>query len=275
MEDNILEVKNLKKYYPVKTGFFQKTSKYVKAVDDISFIVKRGRSLAVVGESGSGKTTLANTIMKFESITSGVIYFNGKLVNDISKDNIKNYRRNVQMVFQNPSSSLNPRKTLAQIIKEPLIIHNIGDKESRNKRVAELLSIAELPANFAERYPHTLSGGQKQRVGIARALAINPEFILLDEPTSGLDVSVQAKIIKLLENIQKQYNLTYFFITHDLALVRNFAHDAIVMNEGKIVERGNVDDIFKNPTDSYTRKLIKSVPVVGPEEEAYINSIII
>lgn len=275
MDDYILEVKNLKKYYPAKTGFLKKTAKYVKAVDDISFNVNRGRTLAVVGESGSGKTTLANTIMKFESITSGEIYFNGNLVNDISKDNMKNYRRNVQMVFQDPSSSLNPRKTLAQIINEPLIIHNIGDRESRNKRVAELLSIVELPANFAGRYPHTLSGGQKQRVGIARALAINPEFILLDEPTSGLDVSVQAKIIKLLENIQKQYNLTYFFITHDLALVRNFAHDVIVMNEGKIVERGAVEDIFKNPADSYTRKLLKAVPVVGAEEEAYINSIVI
>ena len=275
MDDYILKVNNLKKYYPIKKGLFKKSSDYVKAVDDISFNVKRGRSLAVVGESGSGKTTLANTIMKFESITAGQIFFNGTLINDIPKDKIKGYRRNVQMVFQDPSSSLNPRKTLSQIIEEPLIIHNIGDRKSREKRAHELLSIVQLPEAFADRYPHTLSGGQKQRVGIARAIAMKPEFIILDEPTSGLDVSVQAKIIKLLEDIQKEFNLTYFFITHDLALVRNFAHDAIVMHKGKIVEKGTVEDIFKNPKDLYTRRLIKAIPVVGPEEEAYINSIVI
>lgn len=275
MDDYILKVNNLKKYYPIKKGLFKKSSDYVKAVDDISFNVKRGRSLAVVGESGSGKTTLANTIMKFESITAGQIFFNGTLINDIPKDKIKGYRRNVQMVFQDPSSSLNPRKTLSQIIEEPLIIHNIGDRKSREKRAHELLSIVQLPEAFADRYPHTLSGGQKQRVGIARAIAMKPEFIILDEPTSGLDVSVQAKIIKLLEDIQKEFNLTYFFITHDLALVRNFAHDAIVMHKGKIVEKGTVEEIFKNPKDLYTRRLIKAIPVVGPEEEAYIDSIVI
>lgn len=275
MDDYILKVNNLKKYYPIKKGLFKKSSDYVKAVDDISFNVKRGRSLAVVGESGSGKTTLANTIMKFESITAGQIFFNGTLINDIPKDKIKGYRRNVQMVFQDPSSSLNPRKTLSQIIEEPLIIHNIGDRKSREKRAHELLSIVQLQAAFADRYPHTLSGGQKQRVGIARAIAMKPEFIILDEPTSGLDVSVQAKIIKLLEDIQKEFNLTYFFITHDLALVRNFAHDAIVMHKGKIVEKGTVEEIFKNPKDLYTRRLIKAIPVVGPEEEAYIDSIVI
>lgn len=275
MDDYILKVNNLKKYYPIKKGLFKKSSDYVKAVDDISFNVKRGRSLAVVGESGSGKTTLANTIMKFESITAGQIFFNGTLINDIQKDKIKSYRRNVQMVFQDPSSSLNPRKTLSQIIEEPLIIHNIGDRKSREKRAHELLSIVQLPEAFADRYPHTLSGGQKQRVGIARAIAMKPEFIILDEPTSGLDVSVQAKIIKLLEDIQKEFNLTYFFITHDLALVRNFAHDAIVMHKGKIVEKGTVEEIFKNPKDLYTRRLIKAIPVVGPEEEAYIDSIVI
>ena len=179
------------------------------------------------------------------------------------------------MVFQDPASSLNPRKTLRQIIEEPLIVHNIGTPQERQKRVDRLLDIVELPASFAKRYPHTLSGGQKQRVGIARAIALRPPLILLDEPTSALDVSVQAKIVTLLENIQKEFQLTYFFITHDLALVRNFAHDAIVMNRGKIVEQGTVEEIFRNPRDPYTRKLLKAIPVVGPQEEAYIASIVL
>ena len=274
MSELVLEIKDLTKIYQTKKNWFsQDNPKIVKAVDNVSFNLERGKTLAVVGESGSGKTTMANMILKFESITEGDILFKGRSIQEIGKQDIKQYRHDVQMVFQDPSSSLNPSKTLADIIKEPLIIHQIGDENSRNKRVKELLDIVELPADFAGRYPHTLSGGQKQRVGIARAIALNSELIVLDEPTSALDVSVQDKIILLLERIQKEFNLTYFFITHDLALVRNFAHDAIVMKEGQLIERGSVEDIFRNPQQEYTRKLLKAIPVVTPEEEAYIASL--
>ena len=274
MSGLVLEIKDLTKIYQTKKNWFsQDNPKIVKAVDNVSFNLERGKTLAIVGESGSGKTTMANMILKFESITEGDILFKGRSIQEIGKQDIKQYRHDVQMVFQDPSSSLNPSKTLADIIKEPLIIHQIGDENSRNKRVKELLDIVELPADFAGRYPHTLSGGQKQRVGIARAIALNSELIVLDEPTSALDVSVQDKIILLLERIQKEFNLTYFFITHDLALVRNFAHDAIVMKEGQLIERGSVEDIFRNPQQEYTRKLLKAIPVVTPEEEAYIASL--
>ncbi len=273
MSEVILEVRQAKKYFPIRSGLFNKETKLVKAVDDVSLKVERGKTLAVVGESGSGKSTLANLIMKFETLTEGDILFKGRSIEEIGAKDIKQYRRDVQMVFQDPSSSLNPTKTLAQIIEEPMLIHGIEDSASRKKRVAELLEIVKLPANFADRYPHTLSGGQKQRIGVARAIALNSELIVLDEPTSALDVSVQATVIELLEEIQRELGLTYFFITHDLALVRNFAHNVVVMQNGKVVERGEVDDIFTNPTDPYTRKLIKAIPVVGPEEEAYLESI--
>lgn len=274
MTEKILEIKNLTKIYQTNGGWFNKnTDKQVKAVDAVSFDVERGQTLAVVGESGSGKTTMANMIMKFESITGGDILFKGHSIQKINKDTIKDYRHDVQMIFQDPSSSLNPSKTLAEIIIEPLIIHQKGDQTFRKQRVKDLLDIVELPADFANRYPHMLSGGQKQRVGIARAIALQSELLILDEPTSALDVSVQAKIIELLEVIQKELNLTYFFITHDLALVRNFAHKAVVMKAGQLVESGMVKSIFQNPKEEYTRRLLKAIPVVTPEEEAYIASL--
>lgn len=274
MQDSILEVAHLKKYYPIHKGFFNKQVSEVKAVDDISLTVERGTTMAIVGESGSGKSTLAKTIMKFESITEGEIRFNGKNIAEISENGMKQYRENIQMVHQDPSSSLNPRKTIGQIIEEPLIVHRYGSKRERAERVKELMDIVGLPVNFVKRYPHTLSGGQKQRVGIARAISLNSTFIILDEPTSALDVSVQAKIIALLEDIQAKFNLTYFFITHDLALVRNFASKVVVMQKGKIMEHGDVETIFGRPQHPYTKKLLKSIPVVGPEEQAYIDSIV-
>ncbi len=274
MSEHVLEVKNAKKYFEIKSGLFQKTSRVVKAVDDVSFTVDRGKTLAVVGESGSGKSTLANLIMAFETLTEGEILFNGTPIQDIVSKNEKEYRRDVQMVFQDPSSSLNPSQTIGRIIEEPMIIHNRGSAAERKKRVGELMELVGLPASFFNRYPHMLSGGQKQRVGVARAVALNSELIVLDEPTSALDVSVQAKVIELLEDIQEELGLTYFFITHDLALVRNFAHDILVMNKGKIVERGTVEEIFRNPTDPYTKKLLSAIPTVGPEEKAYIQSIL-
>ena len=274
MSEILLEVKHAKKYFDIKSGLLKKTSKVVKAVDDVSFTLEKGKTLAVVGESGSGKSTLANLIMSFETLTDGEIFFKGQPIEDIVRKNVKKYRRDVQMVFQDPSSSLNPSKTIGHIIEEPMIIHEVGNHSERKKRVAELMDLVQLPAEFLNRYPHMLSGGQKQRVGVARAVALNSELIVLDEPTSALDVSVQAKVIELLEEIQEELGLTYFFITHDLALVRNFAHDVLVMNKGKIVERGTVEDIFTSPEDPYTKKLLKAIPTVGPEEEAYIQSIL-
>lgn len=275
MQDHILQVDHLKKYYPIHKGFFNKKVSEVKALDDISLTVERGTTIAIVGESGSGKSTLAKTIMKFESITDGVIHYNGVDISTIREESMKQYRKNIQMVHQDPSSSLNPRKTVRQIIEEPLIVHSYGSKEERLKRIKELMEIVDLPVNYIKRYPHTLSGGQKQRVGIARAISINSEFLILDEPTSALDVSVQAKIIALLESIQEKFNLTYFFITHDLALVRNFASKVVVMQKGKIMELGDVETIFNNPQNHYTKKLLKSIPVVGEEEQAYIDSIVL
>lgn len=272
-EQPILEVQGLKKEFIV-SGKKRGQKKMIQAVKDVSFKMRRGTTLAVVGESGSGKTTLAKMVMLFESITAGKIYFNGEdiaLVKD--KTALKKYRKKIQMVHQDPTSSLNPSKTIRQIIEEPLIVHQYGDKLAREKKVEELIQVVELPISFLDRYPHTLSGGQKQRVGIARAIALESELIILDEPTSALDVSVQAKVIELLENLQEKYQLSYLFITHDLALVKNFSDDVIVMQLGELVEKGSVNDIFYNAKENYTKQLLKAIPVVEPAEQAYLDQI--
>jgi oligopeptide transport system ATP-binding protein len=270
MENYILQVENLKKYFPIHKGFFKKKVGDVKAVDDISLNIKAGSTLAIVGESGSGKTTLAKAIMRFYSLTEGNVIFDGKDISNISEQQLKKLKQDMQMVHQDPSSSLNPRKKIKDILEEPLIIHNIGNKSSRQQRVEELLEIVELPKDFLYRYPHSLSGGQKQRIGIARALALNPKFIVLDEPTSALDVSVQAKIIALLKKLQEQFNLTYFFITHDLSLVRNFADQVGVMYLGSIVEYGDVKTLYSKPQNPYTQSLLSSIPVVSDDEQSMV-----
>lgn len=271
----ILEAFGLTKEFVVK-GKGRNEKKIVHAVNEISFSMQRGKTLAVVGESGSGKTTLAKMIMRFEDITLGEIQFNGTDISQIKgKNSIKQFRKQIQMVHQDPTSSLNPSKTIRQIIEEPLIVHQYGDAKARLAKVEELIQVVELPMSFLDRYPHTLSGGQKQRVGIARAIALDSELIILDEPTSALDVSVQAKIIRLLEDLQERYELSYLFITHDLALVKNFADDVIVMQLGNLVEQGSVDDIFYHAKEDYTKKLLKSIPVVEPAEQAYLDSIVI
>lgn len=273
MAETILEFKNVKKYFELKQGALGK-SKTVKAVDDVSFKVEKGSSFAVIGESGSGKTTMAKMIMKFEGITEGSILFNGTDISRIKeKKLLKDYHKQVQIVHQDPTSSLNPRKTLKEIIEEPLIVHDYGSAEMRLKRVQELMDVVELPRDFLNRYPHMLSGGQKQRIGIARAIALKSELLILDEPTSALDVSVQSKVINLLNQIQKEFNLTYFFITHDLALVKNFADYVIIMQLGNMVEQGTVGEIFKSPQVDYTKKLLRAIPVVTPKEEEYLRLI--
>lgn len=273
MSESILQIQNVKKHFIQKGGLFGLKTKSIRALEDVSFNVERGKTTAVVGESGSGKSTLANLIMKFEEITEGDILYNNHSILTQSKEDLARYRKEVQMVFQDPSSSLNPRRTLGEIIEEPMVIHELGDKNERKEKALNLLNKVGLSEEFYNRYQHTLSGGQKQRVGIARAMALDSDLILLDEPTSGLDVSVQALIMDLLQDLQDETKVTYFFITHDLALVKNFADNIVVMNNGKLVESGTVQQIFSAPKDEYTKKLIKAIPVISKEEELYLQSL--
>lgn len=274
MTDFMIEFKNVKKYFQLSQGGFGKNKRVVKAVDDVSFKVERGVTYAVIGESGSGKTTMAKMLMKFEKLTDGQILVDGDDISKITtKDALKVYRRKVQIVHQDPTSSLNPRKTIKEIIEEPLIVHQLGNQKERLERVRNLLQVVDLPESYLNRYPHMLSGGQKQRVGIARAIALNSKLIILDEPTSALDVSVQSKVIDLLKRIQKEFQLTYLFITHDLALVKNFADYVIIMQNGNLVEEGRTDELFQNPRQQYTRKLLKAIPVVGEDEQAFLDRI--
>lgn len=274
MNDYIIEFTNVKKHFQLSHGGLGKHRKIVKAVDDVSFKVQRGVTFAVIGESGSGKSTMAKMLMKFEDVTEGKILVDGEDISVMKdKDKLKAYRRKVQIVHQDPTSSLNPRKTIKEIIEEPLIVHRMGNAAERLERVKELIQVVDLPLSFMDRYPHMLSGGQKQRVGIARAIALNSKLIVLDEPTSALDVSVQSKVIDLLKKIQKEFNLTYVFITHDLALVKNFADYVIIMQKGNLVEEGTTEELFNNPKQQYTRKLLKAIPVIGDDEQAFLDRI--
>lgn len=273
MEEIILEFQNVKKHFKGSRSIRGGADPIVKAVDDVSFQVRKGKTFAVVGESGSGKTTMARMIMKFEELSEGKIFVKGTDISTLKGRELKEYRKNVQMVHQDPTSSLNPRKTIRDIIEEPLIVHRCGNANERLKKVRQLIEVVELPENYINRYPHQLSGGQKQRVGIARAIALNSELIVLDEPTSALDVSVQSKVIELLNTIQEEFHLTYFFITHDLALVRNFADYAIVMKLGQLVEYGGVKDLFEHPGNDYTKRLLRSIPVLSQEEQDYLERI--
>lgn len=263
----MLSVVGLKKYFPITTGILRRVIGFVKAVDDVNFKVKRGEVFALVGESGSGKTTLAKTVTRIYTPTAGEILFNGSDLSKLKGKKLKPTRREIQMVFQDPNSSINPRRRVKDIIAAPLEIHKVGGRLERIKRVAELLELVELsPEEFMYRYPQALSGGEKQRVGIARALALNPKFVVLDEPTSALDVSVQAKILELLERLQLGLHLTYLLITHNLGVVRNFSDRIGVMYLGKIFEMTTTDELFKNPLHPYTKALLSAIPVVTDEE---------
>lgn len=272
MGDNILEVQDLKTYFPIYKGMLKKKVGEIKAVDGISISVPRGKTVAIVGESGSGKTSLVKTIMKFYDPTAGSMKFDGQDITQVDSKALKLLREQMQIVHQDPSSSLNPSKTIKHILEEPLIIHKMGNKAERLARVKELIRIVELPEEFLYRYPHSLSGGQKQRIGIARALALNPKFICLDEPTSALDVSVQAKIIALLKQLQERFQLTYLFITHDLSLVRNFADYVGVMYLGSLVEFGETEKLYTKPRNPYTISLLSSIPVVSEQEQSMLPS---
>lgn len=269
VEDTLIEVENLKVHFPVRKGaIFEKTVGHVKAVDEISFEIRRGETLGLVGESGCGKTTIGRCLLRLETPTDGQIRFEGQDIAALSGDEALNYRRQVQAVFQDPFSSLNPRMLVGDIISEPIRIHEKGmNFVDRARRVKELLDLCGLPANLADRYPHEMSGGQRQRVGIARALALRPEFIVCDEAVSALDVSIQAQIIRLLEDLRGEFGLTYLFIGHDLSVVRHICHRVAVMYLGKIVEIGDCDAIFSDPRHPYTRALLDAVPVPDPAVE--------
>lgn len=258
---NLVEVRNLKEYFPINTGFMK--TKMLKAVDDITFDIKKGETLGLVGESGCGKTTLGRTIMFLYKPTSGHVYFDGQEIG--SKESLKEYRKRTQIVFQDPYSSLNPRMTVGDIVAEPIDVHNLAkDKTERDEKIKYLLNLVGINTEQATRYPHEFSGGQRQRIGIARALASNPEFIICDEPVSALDVSIQAQVINMLENLQKELGLTYLFIAHDLSVVKHISDRIAVMYLGRMVELGTSVDIHRKPLHPYTISLLSAVPIADP-----------
>jgi oligopeptide transport system ATP-binding protein len=273
----LLEVRNLRKVFPITTGvIFQRVIGVIKAVDDVSFFIRRGETLGLVGESGSGKTTTGRCILQLEQPTAGAILFEGRDLTKMTEAELRPMRRRIQVIFQDPFSSLNPRMTIGQIIGEPLLVHQIVQgKQAYRERVAELLSVVGLNPNMADRYPHELSGGQRQRVGIARALSVEPRFIVCDEPVSALDVSIQAQIINLLEDLQARFGLTYLFIAHDLSVVRHISDRVVVMYLGKIVEIADRRELYENPLHPYTKALLSAVPVPDPKVEVRRERIIL
>ena len=273
----ILEVRGLKKYFPVTSGIlFQRKVSEVKAVDDISFSIKRGETLGLVGESGCGKTTAGRCILQLYKPTAGDVIFEGQRLNDVSGKTMRNIRRKMQVIFQDPYGSLNPRMTCGDIVGEPIVVHRLtSGKGEYQDRVAELLEMVGLNPYMADRYPHEFSGGQRQRIGIARALAVRPDFIVCDEPVSALDVSIQAQVINLLEELQDQLGLTYLFIAHDLSVVRHISDRVAVMYLGHIVEVAERAELYENPLHPYTKALLSAVPIPDPIIEAERERIIL
>jgi len=269
-EDIILEVKNLKMYFPVGSGFLsRKPVGYVKAVDDVSFTVKRGETLGLVGESGCGKTTTGRCILQLYKPTAGQVIFDGQDLTSMNTKTMRGMRREMQVIFQDPYSSLNPRMTAGNIIGEPLIVHGlVANKTEYRDKVADLLTNVGLNPYMADRFPHEFSGGQRQRIGVARALSVSPKFIVADEPVSALDVSIQAQIINLLEDLQEQFNLTYLFIAHDLSVVRHISDRVGVMYLGHMVEMAERNEIYVNPIHPYTKALLSAVPIPDPVLDA-------
>ena len=263
LDEPLLSVRDLKVHFPVKGGVLQHTVDLVKAVDGISFDVHRGKTVGLVGESGSGKTTTGRAIARLVPITAGSVRYEERDLASLSRRDFFTYRKKIQVIFQDPFGSLNPRMTIYSIIAEPLDIHfKDWSKSQKQARVADLLEQVGLSAEFMQRYPHQFSGGQRQRIGIARALAVEPDFIVCDEPVSALDVSVQAQIINLLQDLQDELGLTYLFIAHDLAVIEHISDQVLVMTEGKIVEQASAEEIYSNPQHPYTVKLLEAAPQV-------------
>jgi oligopeptide/dipeptide ABC transporter ATP-binding protein len=262
MSETLLEVKDLKKHFPIRKGVFSRVAAHVKAVDGISFAIKRGETLGLVGESGCGKTTAGRTLLRLQEPTAGRIHFAGKDVTNVGGQPLRDLRRNMQIVFQDPYGSLNPRMTVRTIIEEGLVIHRAGDRAARQAAAETILRQVGLDPSFMHRYPHEFSGGQRQRICIARSLALNPQFMVLDEPISALDVSIQSQIINLLTELKQQYQLTYLFISHDLSVVEYISDRVAVMYLGEIVETATSEELYRNPLHPYTKALLSAIPTL-------------
>ncbi len=265
-ETPILEVRDLKMHFPVKEGIFLRTNKYNRAVDGVSLSIQPGETLGLVGESGCGKSTLGRCITRLHQPTSGSILFEGQDITHLKGKALLPYRQHIQMIFQDPMESLNARHTVADIIEEPFVVQNIGDRVSRKKQVKKLLEIVGLPARSASRYPFEFSGGQRQRIGIARSIALNPKLIICDEPVSALDVSIQSQILNLLIELQKEFNLSYLFIAHDLAVVKHISDRIAIMYLGKVAESSAGEIVYHNPRHPYTQSLISAIPIPDPHQ---------
>jgi len=260
MTDNVLVANNLVKTYTQRSGKFGFGTTLVKALDDVSISLRRGSTLAVVGESGSGKSTLARCLLQLQPLDSGEVLFSGQDLSKMSGKELRVARKDLQMVFQDPFASLNPRMRVGEIVGEGLLIHAIGNQATQQQQVIAMLKRVGLTETDMQKYPHEFSGGQRQRIGIARALVLQPKVVVCDEPVSALDVSIQAQILLLLKELQQEMNLSYVFISHDLRVVRHIANDIVVMNAGKVVEQGSVVDIYRQPQHEYTRNLLASIP---------------
>jgi oligopeptide transport system ATP-binding protein len=265
MSELLLEVNGLKKYFPITGGLFGRKQGEVKAVDDVSFYVKKGETLGIVGESGCGKSTTGRLLMRLIEASDGKIVFEDKEITSMSKADLRKTRREIQMVFQDPYASLNPRHSIEQILEEPLIVHGIGTKEERKKQVRDMLEVVGLSSYHAKRYPHQFSGGQRQRIGIAKALMTKPKLIIADEPVSALDVSIQAQVLNLMKDIQREFNLTYIFIAHDLGVVRHISDRVGVMYLGRLIELADSEELYENPLHPYTKALLSAVPIPDPD----------
>ena len=271
--DVILDVRHLKKYFPIATNFFGKPTRFLKAVDDVSFTVRRGKTIGIVGESGCGKTTMGRCILRLHEITDGDVLFNGINIRELSHEQLRKIRPQIQMIFQDPYSSLSPRLPVGEIIGEAVLAHKLVDQAHYKEYILDIMHKCGLQDHYYERYPHEFSGGQRQRICIARALALNPKLVICDEPVSALDVSIQAQIINLLEDLQNEMGLTYVFISHDLSVVEHISDEIGVMYLGSMVESGDKTKIFANPLHPYTQALFSAVPV--PDPNVKMNRIIL
>ncbi len=271
----LLHVDNLMMHFPIYRGVFQRQVGAVRAVDGVSFDVKKGETLGLVGESGCGKSTTGRTILQLYKPTAGKVEFEGSNLVTLKRENMRLMRRKMQMIFQDPYASLNPRMTVGQLVAEPMMVHNVATGEEINKRVEQLLELVKLNPAFSTRYPHEFSGGQRQRIGVARALALNPSFIICDEPISALDVSIQAQVVNLLEELQSQFGLTYLFIAHDLSMVRHISDRVAVMYLGVIVELAEREELYNNPLHPYTQALLSAVPIPDPIADAKRKRVIL